>query len=410
MNALEGRWRSSIRDLQEKEAYLDQQVRSLSADYAGLADIDLTLELINTRLTIAIRLIDLIASSRDQATVEEMGVVARREAVSGVQLLEELATTNVSLDQKELILEAEGYAEARELFKQLLLQGGGAFFDAQVEDGRQASFVAETITAAIAKFVRPDDTYAPVFHTERLPRVLRSLLNVFFPVLAAEDQGEPPYGIEEGEQEIYSAQKIKMPLSQAIHYYESELLPDLEADLQASPGDPYLQREIDRVERLVREYKQLRFVPRSTPIIMTQDFYTDSISQYTTGGELLVPVELPVEYNSGTNLERLQELVEADVTRRLAGKGLCEELDEEYRHLKSLESGIRGSSRLPSFKLDIAGGFGALKRKFPVMRYIENKSDFRRLVSMIARGSRKDALALLIRSSLPLETRFKELL
>jgi len=410
MNALEGRWRSSIRDLQEKEAYLDQQVRSLSADYAGLSDIDLSLDLINTRLTIAIRLIDMMASSRDQAVVEEMGEVARREAVSGVQLLEELATANVSLDQKELILEAEGYAEARELFKQLLLQGGGAFFDTRVEDGRQANLVAETIAAAIAKFVRPDGNYAPVFHTERLPTILRRLLNVFFPVLAAENQAEPPYGIEEGEQQIYSAKRIKMPLSQAIHYYESELLPDLEADLQASPGDPDLQREIDRIERLVGEYKQLRFVPRSTPIIMTQDFYTESISQYTTEGELVVAVELPVTFNSGTNLERLQELVEADVTRRLAGKGLCEELDEQYRHLKSLESGIRGSSRLPSFKLDIAGGFGALKRKFPVMRYIENKTDFTRLVTMVGEGRRKDALAFLIRSGLPLEAHFKELL
>ena len=410
MNALEGRWRSSIRDLQEKEAFLDQQVCSLSADFAGLADIDLSLELINTRLAIAIRLIDMIASSRDQAAIEEMGELARREAVAGVQLLEELATVNVSLDQKELILETEGYAEARELFRQLLLQGGGSLLDAKVEDARQASLIAETIASAIAKFMRPDDNYPPVFHTERLPRLLRRFFNVFFPVLAAEDQAEPPYGIEEGEQKIYSAQKIKMPLSQAIHYYESELLPDLEADLQTSPGDPYLQREIDRIERLVRGYKQLRFVPRSTPVIMTQDFYTESISQYTTDGELLVTVELPVMFNSGTNLERLQELVEADVTRRLAGKGVCEELDEQYRHLKSLGSGTRGSSRLPSFKLDIPSGFGALKRKFPVMRAIENKTDFKRLLTMVAHGSRKEALAYLMRSALPLEARFKELL
>lgn len=395
MNALEGRWRASIRDLQEKEAYLDQQACALSADYAGLADIDVTLELINTRLTIAIRLIELIASTRDPETVGEMSELARRAAIAGAQLLEELGNANVSLDQKELILEAEGYAEARELFKQLLLQGGGAFFDAAVEDARAASLVAETITASIQKFLRPDDTYAPVVHTERLPPILRAIMKTLFPVLGAENQSEPPYGIEEGAQEIYSAETIKMPLSQAIYYYENELLPDLDADLQASPGDAFLQREIDRIERIVREYKQLRFVPRSTPVIMTPNFYTESISQFTSDGELLVPVELPVVFGSGTNLERLQEQVEADVTRRLAGKGVSEELDEQYRYLKSLASGRRGSSRLPSYKLDIPAGFGALKRKFPLMRHLESKSDFKRLVALVAQGKRKEALKLL---------------
>lgn len=403
MNALEGRWRSSIRDLQEKEAVLDQQVRALAADYSGLSDIDLTLDLISTRLTIAIRLIDLIPSSRDLAATEEMGEIARRAAVGGVQLLEELGAANVSLDQKELVLEAEGYAEARELFKQLLLRGGGALFDPEVENGKRAALVANTITSAIAKFVRPDDTYEVVFHTERLPPLLRSIVRALFPVLAAENQADPPYGFEEGEQQISSADRIKMPLSQAIHYYEEELLPELEADLRASPGDPLLQREIERIERLVREYRQLRFVPRSTPIIMTPGFYTESITQYTADGELLVTVDLPVTFSSGTNLERLQEQVVAEVTRRLAGKGVSAELDEQYRHLKSLESGRRGSSRLPSFKLDIQAGFGALKRTFPAARYLESKSDFKRLVSMVARGKRGEAVRLLLERAHPAE-------
>ena len=105
MNALEGRWRSSIHELQEKEADLEQQVRSLSADFSGLADIDLSLALINTRFTIAIRLIDIIGGERIPPAREEMAELARLASVRAVQMLEELATANVSLDQKELILE-----------------------------------------------------------------------------------------------------------------------------------------------------------------------------------------------------------------------------------------------------------------------------------------------------------------
>ena len=65
MNALEGRWRSSIRDLQEKEAYLEQQVQALRARFAGLKDIDLTLELITTKLTIAIGVLGFVMRKLD---------------------------------------------------------------------------------------------------------------------------------------------------------------------------------------------------------------------------------------------------------------------------------------------------------------------------------------------------------
>ncbi len=398
MNALEGRWRSSIRDLQDREAELEQQARALAADYAGLADIDLSLDLIATKLTISIRLVDLVSRSRDPEAVAEMGKTARTAALEAVHLLEGLGASNVSLDQKELVLESEGYEEALQLFQQLLLLGGGSFFESEVDDRRQAARISEVIVSAIAKHVRPDDGYRPVFHTERLPTAIRRLVNIFFPVLAAEGQGEPPYGIEEGEQVIYSSERIKMPLSQAIHYYEQEVLPLLDARLRESPGDPALQREIDAIERKLREYRQLRFVPRSTPVLLTQGFYTESICEYTSDGELLVAVALPVQYSSGTNLERLQELVEAEVTRKLAGKGLCPELDEQYRELKSLRSGTRGSSRLPSFKLDVPSGFGALKRRFPAMRCIESKSDFKRLIALVEGGKRGDALTFLNRS------------
>lgn len=413
MNALEGRWRSSIRDLQEKEAYLEQRVNELSSQYSGLKDIDLSLQLITTKFTLAIRLVDLIARDPTQPEAEQMGTLAQKESVEAVGLLEALASERVSLDQKELILESDEYETALELFHHLLLEGGGAFFDAKIEDKRNASIVADVIADSIAKHVTPDDTYGQVFRIDRLPPVLKKLFGLFFPVFAAENQKEPPLGLEEGEQEIYHADKIRMPLSQAIHFYEEELLPELERRLRDSPGDSEIQKQIESVERRVKEYRQLRFVPRSTPgstpIIVGKDFYTSSISEYTADGELMVSVDLPVAFNSGSNLERIQELVQADVTRRLAGKGVCPDLDEQYRYLRSLESGLKGSMRTPSMKLNIGTGFSALKRQYPVIRYLENKAEFRRLLDMVADGQRRKVRQLLTQSILKGEFRPREL-
>lgn len=413
MNALEGRWRSSIRDLQEKESYLEQRVGELASAYSGLKDIDLSLQLINTKFTLAIRLIDLIAESSSPNQVEEMGKLAKREAIEAFELLEALTSDRISLDQKELILESSEYEAALELFHHLLLEGGGAFFESKIEDRRNAAVVADVIAQSIAKYSPPDDRYDRVFKIERLPSLLKQLFATFFPNFAAENQKDPPLGIEEGEQTIYHAEKIRMPLSQAIHYYEEELLPELQQRLRDNPGDSYLQRQIDTVERLVREYRELRFVPRSTPgstpIIVGKDFYTSSITEYTAEGELMVSVDLPVAFNSGTNLERIQELVQADVTRRLAGRGVCPDLDEQYLYIKSLASGIKGSTRTPSMKLNIRLGFASLKRQYPVVRHLENKQEFKRLLDMVVRGERRKVRQLLTQSILSGDFRPKEL-
>lgn len=393
MNALEGRWRSSLRDLREKEDYLEQQVQALGHKYSGLKDIDLTLELISTKLTIAIRVLDLVRQDAGSAAAEEMGDIAKRAAIEGVELLEALSADNVSLDQKDLILESEGYEAALDLFHHLILEGGGTFFESRVDDRKNAVFVASVITDAIRKYAPSDSNFEPAIRPERLPPLLRRLVNLFFPIFFPENQTGPPMGIEEGQQVIYHSERIRMPLSQAIHYYEEELVPSLEARLRDSPGDWQLQRELERVERLIGEYKHLRFVPRSTPgstpVIVGKDFYTESITEFTADGELMVSVDLPVSYSSGTNLERMQELVQGDVARRLAGKGVCPDLDEQYRQVKSLDSGIRGSWRVPSFRLDLRAGFAALKASYPVMRRLENKTEFSRLLALVASGDGK---------------------
>ncbi len=112
-------------------------------------------------------------------------------------------------------------------------------------------------------------------------------------------------------------------------------------------------------------------------------FYTDGITSYTTDGEMLVPIPLAVSFRSGTNLDRMMELVRMDVVRRIAGKGVSSLVDEEYRRLRSLQSGIRGSSRTASMKIDTAWGFRVLRQEFPVLARLADKERFEELVDMV---------------------------
>jgi hypothetical protein len=179
---------------------------------------------------------------------------------------------------------------------------------------------------------------------------------------------------------------MQLPLSQAIFYIERELLPDLQARLLENPGDAALQEEVHQLEDRAAEYRKLRFFPRSTPVLLEKGFHTDGMTSYTANGELLVPIPLAVTYRSGTNLDRKMELVRAELVKRIAGRGVSAEIDREYRRLRSLESGIRGSSRLASMKIDAVGGFRALRQDFPFLARLEDKESFRQLVRIVRAG------------------------
>ena len=204
--------------------------------------------------------------------------------------------------------------------------------------------------------------------------------------MVRENPEQPPYGIEEGQEVTYSSRNMKLPLSQAIFYMENELLPELEKKLAESAGSRTLQEEIRRIRERVEDYRKLRFFPRSTPVLLEKGYYTEGMTGYTADGEMLVPIPLPVTYRSGTNLDRVMEQVRMDVVRRIAGRGVSGELDREYRHLRSLESGIRGSSRAASMKLDTAWGYRVLRQEFPFLARLADKRRFEELVGEIQTG------------------------
>jgi hypothetical protein len=94
-----------------------------------------------------------------------------------------------------------------------------------------------------------------------------------------------------------------------------------------------------------------------------------------------------VSMKSGTNMDRRMELVRMELVKRLAGKGVSAELDAEYKRLKSLESGPRGSSRFTAMKIDPAWGFLALKGEFPALGRLEDRKSFGEIEKIAVSGS-----------------------
>ncbi len=381
----------ALQELLDRESTLELQISEEDLLYSGLKDLDGILDLIALKFEIANFLLsrfdpNLKGSTGSIPTAE----LVRDKSTAAADMLEELRNLNISEDQKSLITEAPGYDRVRDQFQAFILRGGGVFLQAKVDRSNRVKTVTRALNESLRKFTAPDDRYAQVVKTEELPGFLRRLANFFLPILAPEDQAEPPYGIEEGEQIELSSQQMKMPLAQAIYYLESELLPQLQSALEQHPGSRGVQRQISILENRLREYRNTTFRTRATPINLEKGFYTDWLSQYTAEGELLVTVPIGVKYRSGTNLDRLRELVQTEFVRRLAGKGICPALDEDYRFRKSLDSGRRGSSRLPSFKIDIEQGYREIKRLYPALSALENRQEFQKLVDTVrSRGRRR---------------------
>ncbi len=370
------------RRLAEEEARLDAEVRSLRESVSGLKDIDLTLTLATTRISLCLQLMALAASPAAEGSREALETRITETSLAALRMVDALLAENVSEDQKGSVQARPPYAAFRERLQQFLLAGGGSYLEARQTDTRRRRILARTIAAAVRKYIGPDDMYPPL-EVEDYPPFIRRLLLRLFPVMVREHPERPPYGIEEGHEVTYSSQKMKLPLTQAIFYMENDFIPELEKSLAQSPGSSSLQEEIRRAREKVEEWKKLRFFPRPTPVLLENGFYTDGMTGYTNDGEMLVPIPLPVTFRSGTNLDRVMELVRMDVVRRIAGKGVSSVVDEEYRHLRSLESGTRGSSRTASMKIDTAWGFRVLRQDFPVLARLADKEKFQELVNLV---------------------------
>ena len=390
---LEGSWSAEIRRLEREEARLAARVADDERRFAGLKNLDDVFGLVATRFSLALRILDGLRASGTPAP--RLYRRARDCAGAGLALLEELLAAGISVDQHELITSDAGYLRAQELFQQLLLRGGGALFEPEATPAATSRTLARIVVRALRKHAARDDTWAPLggFRPDRLPRPLQRPARALAALLRAGSQvAAPPCGIEDpADQELVAASRIRLPLSQAIRLFEEELLPPLRRRLAEAPGDARLQREIARLTGHVEELRRMRFIPRSTPIVVEHGFYTQWLSGYTADGEALVSVPLRVTYRSGTNLDRMQELIKDEITRRAAGRGICADLDAAYYHLRSLESGIRGSSRTPGLRLNVKRGFQSLKQAAPALARLEDRAELRRLLALVTDSPRGHA-------------------
>jgi len=374
---------AEIQHLLDQEARVEIQVRDMETRLSGLKDIDIVLTLALVKLQVCLAL---MKGGGPAARAERAETIAEKASAS-LRLVDGLLAENISEDQKGIVQASPLFTEFRGRLEEFLVAGGGGFLEPRGVDEKRGRILSRIVVAAIARHMGPDDLYPPL-EIERYPRFIQNVMLLLFPIFIRRRPERPPYGIEEGEELTYSSARTKLPLSQAIAYIENELLPELERRLEESPGDGRLQEEIRRARESAEEYKKLRFFPRSTPVLLEKGFYTQGMTMYSVDGELLVPVPIAVTYKSGTNLDRKMELVRMDVVRRIAGTGVSPEIDEEYRRLRSLESGPRGSSRTPSMKIDTAWGYRVLRQEVPFLGRLSDKPRFLELLDIVRSGSR----------------------
>jgi hypothetical protein len=370
-----------IKDLLEEDKILTSKVAAFEVAYSGLKDIDSLLELASLKMKIATELLSLRESNKQIR--EEYSDTVRKKAHEAMFIVEDLLKLTIDDNEKANILTSDKYKNFQELTSLFLLKGGSVFFETRITSKKKSRLISKVIAHAINRWVFPDDSYRAAVDLKNLPPFIRSFLNFFLPWLWQDSDGASGTGIEEGEEENITSEKLKLPLSQAIFYLENEVLTQLHEDLEESPGDPILQAQINEIKDQVATLNKMKYFPRSVPVFPEKGYYTESMTSYTTEGELIINVKIPVSYKSGNRIDRMQEMVKGEIARSLCGRGISPELDEEYSHLKSLESGIRGSSRTPSLKLDIDKAFSILRLAIPTLRQIENKDEFKKLVGLV---------------------------
>ncbi len=115
-------------------------------------------------------------------------IVTNHHVIDGADTLKVIMSDGLSYPA-ELIGSDPGYRRARDLFQQLVLRGGGALLEPADASVATSRALARIVTAALRKYAARDDTYAPLFHSERLPLPLRRFMRSMFATAAPE--GEP---------------------------------------------------------------------------------------------------------------------------------------------------------------------------------------------------------------------------
>ena len=371
-------WRSRLESLLLQEEVYAQEFSRNRREQAGLIDFSIGFKLIQCRLDIALHgVVAFTDRMRQSAEFEKLYTTCSRAAREAVELFDDL---NIAAESANERLDTfPEYGAVRDTIEALLLRGGGSYFEEETTRFLIEKRLVDIVTDAIEKYAPPDDEYEPLVRLDAIGPALKRFVARVLPYSSATEKQRPPYGLDESTEE--HSDKVIMPLSQAISFYENEVIPGLVEDNDSAA--------LANVRRTIEELKQIQVRPRSRPLITPVGYYTEGLTKFNAQGEPLIPISLEATYLTGTNLDRIMELVRDEVTRKIAGTGIHRHLDAELARLKSIESGVEGSKMFPSLKLDTARWFVRLKHRYPRLNILSDRDGFSLLLDTARDKSRR---------------------
>ncbi len=369
--ATSGSWREDSAPLLAEIGELAERIDTTNLLYAGLKELDDYYRLINRKLDIALMLLH----HSDSREPEERIRIAGTHAREALEHTDALNAANVSLDQKDEITDSAQMAEIREKFQQLLVFGGAELFEA----GGTRQVLVRKVAGALRKALLK---YTGGQHQLTGEKKIK-------------DDHLARYEIKEGEEDILLADRMVLPLSQAILLIEEEILPRIEAALAKDPGDPVLITRRNKLKEQLEDFKTTKFFPRARPHTLERDLFTAALAGFSQEGEALVAVDTRIIQSSGNTYDHLLEHLRVEIIRDCIGAGVSRSLDAEIKKGHSSRAGKRYSLLDSLNHFDIPRLFRGLAIEYPFLRRIENRKDLK-LLADLAAGGRKSELDRLI--------------
>jgi len=345
-----GNWKADSDPLRRQIQTLSQQYDDVDYTYSGLIDLDLTFDLIESRLNLAL----LLTTHEDRRDERQKSDEARRAAVSAVLDLERLSSSHVSVDQAGFVSDDPRMEKVRELMARLLASGGGPLFTAEPDPGKARRLV-RALTAALLKHA-----------------------------------GKRDEDLEPGDEDLIFSEAITLPASQAALLVREEFIPAVEKQLDLEPGSRELQQRLHQLTRQAEILENARYFPRARPAEMEPGLLTDTMVGFTPTGEAVVSMRIPVISETGNRHERIREQVETHVLRSIAGRGLSRKLDEMADAARSVSGGRRGSPDDSLASLRVGEAFREVATGFPFLSRLENPETLARLVDLAENGRQAD--------------------